>query len=853
MKTINKIKTLIFAFVVGTAFFAAAIFTANYSAVKAADKNETAAVFEVKGASVRYVDGNFTPAVKFHIVMDKTSFGGLPADTVTGVAICPESLLGSEGFDATDANIVKKEAPKSGWFENSDGLMELIVFVYNIPADNYGTTLSVAGYYGGEQKVYTAQAKFSLAYVAKNANEIDEEKVRQLKVYYTFSAAFYAVDQTEIQSGEVVYGETLTAPEADACGWYNKSGTAKWDFGNAVSGNVKLYAKAHNYQTKTDADNHWQECSECGAIKDKVAHKAVWADIDGGRVAKCECGYEMAVEKVAEQNITLYTVEEFAGGVYAVEADYAPEVIEKGKAVEVTVNIEDTAVAVYENGKIKAVGAGKTTATVTYTLLGAKVKKSFSVKASSPDVIADYVDAEELVVLGLLKGNGISWVESFTDTANQTKNGLMKLSFSGNDQADIVTLKLSNELRERMLAAKFDFVELTICVDADSGSRNSFKDNIYSLYSWKKSIPDYSSADALDCRKWQTVKITLKDLCAAGSYVSGDDSLTINGAREKFCSFYGDDAEKFFHLSSWFAGRTVELYVDSVIWGVYPPDTAAPEISATGILKAEVNKEYTLPSFTATDDRDGTVAVDSVKLYDETETNEITVTDNKVTFTQTGKFVIVVTAKDSAGNIATAKFTVIVAEEINEKILASYDSADELGLLGLYSAGGSISWAESFADKDGVSKNGLMKLTFSGNTGAEVVTLKLSQNMIAKMKAANFDYIEMTFCVDNIDAYNGAYGGYSLYSANISIPDYSTNPLICKKWQTVRISLADLCKAGSYVSGSDSLTQDKAREKFLSYYGDNGALFFNLSSWFNGQPTVEMYVDSVSWGVNSAA
>ena len=643
--------------------------------------------------------------------------------------------------------------------------------------------------------------------------------------------------------------------------------TAKSEEGNHEGGTATCTTKAvcakcgeeygelaaHTYgETKHDADNHWQECTECGAIKDKVAHKAVWADIDGGRVAKCECGYEMAVEKVAEQNITLYTVEEFAGGVYAVEADYAPEVTEKGKAVEVTVNIEDTAVAVYENGKIKAVGAGKTTATVTYTLLGEKVKKSFSVKASSPDVIADYVDAEELGVLGLLKGNGIGWVESFTDTANQTKNGLMKLSFSGNDQADIVTLKLSNELRERMLAAKFDFVELTICVNADSDYPNSFKENIYSLYSWKKSIPDYSSVDALDCRKWQTVKITLKDLCAAGSYVSGDDSLTINGAREKFCSYYGDDAEKFFHLSSWFAGKTVELYVDSVIWGVYPPDTAAPEISATGILKAEVNKEYTLPSFTATDDRDGTVAVDSVKLYDETETNEITVTDNKVTFTQTGKFVIVVTAKDSAGNVATAKFTVTVVEEINEKILASYDSADELGLLGLYSAGGSISWAESFADKDGVSKNGLMKLTFSGNTGAEVVTLKLSQSMIAKMKAANFDYIEMTFCVDNIDAYNGQYGGYSLYSANISIPDYSTNPLICKKWQTVRISLADLCKAGSYVSGSDSLTQDKAREKFLSYYGDNGALFFNLSSWFEKQ-TVEMYVDSVSWGVNSAA
>ena len=169
--------------------------------------------------------------------------------------------------------------------------------------------------------------------------------------------------------------------------------------------------------------------------------------------------------------------------------------------------------------------------------------------------------------------------------------------------------------------------------------------------------------------------------------------------------------------------------------------------------------------------------------------------------------------------------------------------------MGLYSGSG-ISWVESFTDKDGVSKNGLMKLTLNGNAGAEVVTLKLSQDMIAKMKAANFDYIEMVICVNNDSNYNYAKNNvYSLYSFNKSIPDYSSSAALeCKKWQTVRLSLADLCAAGSYVSGSDSLTQDKAREKFLSYYGESNSLFFNLSSWFQGQ-TVELYIDSVVWGV----
>ena len=483
---------------------------------------------------------------------------------------------------------------------------------------------------------------------------------------------------------------------------------------------------------------------------------------------------------------------------------------------------------------------------------GNRAVKKYGVKVLEyldEKILATYDYEDELGVLGLLNGKDISWAESFTDKDGVTKNGVMKLKFDGNDQADHITLNLTAETLAKMKSANFDYIDLTICINNDSGYNNSYKNNVYSLYSWLKSFPEYSSSSAPECRKWETIRISLKDL-SNKSYLSFNNTLTVAETRNEFCTYFQYNEQKlFFYLSSWFAEQTVEMYVDSVEWGVYPPDTAAPEISASGSLKAEVNKEYTLPSFSATDDRDGAVEIESVKLFDETETTQIPVVNGKVTFTGLGKYVIVVTAKDSAGNIATKKYTVKVVTVLDEKVLATYDYADELGVLGLYSGSG-ISWVESFTDKDGVSKNGLMKLTLNGNAGAEVVTLKLSQDMIAKMKAANFDYIEMVICVNNDSNYNYAKNNvYSLYSFNKSIPDYSSSAALeCKKWQTVRISLADLCAAGSYVSGSDSLTQDKAREKFLSYYGESNSLFFNLSSWFQGQ-AVELYIDSVVWGV----
>jgi hypothetical protein len=353
--------------------------------------------------------------------------------------------------------------------------------------------------------------------------------------------------------------------------------------------------------------------------------------------------------------------------------------------------------------------------------------------------------------------------------------------------------------------------------------------------------------------------VTLEDLAVTGTYVSDANTLTVEEARAAFLTMYAE-AANFFNLSSWFDGQTVTLYVDSITWGVDGPDTTAPEISAKGLFAAEAGVEYTLPTFTAVDDRDGEVAISSVELFKEGDTTALTVTEGKITFTEAGNYTIVVKASDAAGNEAEKSYPVTVAEAstpdepVDEHVIASFDSAAKLGVLALSRTENGVSFAESYTDKNGVTKEGLMKLTFSGDSGAEVITMVLSEDMIAKMSAAKFDYLELVVCVDNDDSYGGAYGGWSLYSFNKSIPDYNTNPLQCKKWETVRFSLSDLAAAGSYLSDTAQLTEEQAREAFLDYYSGTSEaehLLFNLSSWFDGQ-TVTLYIDSITWGVNEA-
>ena len=189
MRTLNPkriITGILLAICIGLGITAAGVSARKAYAAEGSSLTVTSEQFKVKGASVRYVDEEYGAGVKFHILLDKTIFNGLNKDTAeTGVRILPTALLGETALkDYTGADVITKKATTlDGWFdsETDAGMKELIVFVYDIPADNYGTDLAVIGYVTDGNTVYTEQASFSLAYVAKAAAAADETKKEQLE------------------------------------------------------------------------------------------------------------------------------------------------------------------------------------------------------------------------------------------------------------------------------------------------------------------------------------------------------------------------------------------------------------------------------------------------------------------------------------------------------------------------------------------------------------------------------------------------------------------------------------------------------------------------------------------------
>lgn len=254
VKTVSAKKRLLVALVA----FAASLFMAAGLTFRARAEGESATQFRVKGASVRYVDNAYTPAVKFHVLLDKATFDGLSESAETGLKLCPTKLLNGESLATSEsAQVVTKTAAKTDWkvSETDAGMMELVVFVYDIPATDYGTDIKVAGYITDGGKTTYTEAKndtFSLAYVAKEAAKIEPDKAAQLEGYYKFDFKAYDLSGNLIGSAQTVeYGSALTQPAPTSvltCGWYNKSKTQRWDFSaDAVRGNVSLYEVEHTF------------------------------------------------------------------------------------------------------------------------------------------------------------------------------------------------------------------------------------------------------------------------------------------------------------------------------------------------------------------------------------------------------------------------------------------------------------------------------------------------------------------------------------------------------------------------------------------------------------------------------
>ena len=190
----------------------------------------------------------------------------------------------------------------------------------------------------------------------------------------------YSVCHTKVES-EAHSGGTATCQVKAVC---STCGAEYGDLG------------AHNYtKVGKDAESHWKECSVCNTRDENsvTAHSAtVWETTEDGEIGKCECGETVTtiIESVPANEINLYTIANLGGNDYSIEEAYSPVVTVNGVSLTINVSSGDEDVAIYEDGKIKAVKAGKAIITVTYTLPSnrGEVTKTFEVNVNRP-VITD--------------------------------------------------------------------------------------------------------------------------------------------------------------------------------------------------------------------------------------------------------------------------------------------------------------------------------------------------------------------------------------------------------------------------------------------------------------------------------
>ena len=258
MKTKNKIAiaTLLLC---GGLLTGAGFSNMNAETAFAAEAEQSTSIFEVQSAALRIPDANYGEGIRFTIVMDKDTYTNENvANLTTGILIAPTYALDAEGLVIeSDITEMKNVTDGVSWTE-ADGVMKLYVHLYGIPDAEYATEVSIRAYVDDNDEatapLYTDVATSSVAEAATwlYANDTtlsDEEKATLKETYLTYGVFFH--DGEEVEEATGVYGEKISAPEVDEKagytfgGWWNKAGTAQWNFDEmTISGTTtNLYAK----------------------------------------------------------------------------------------------------------------------------------------------------------------------------------------------------------------------------------------------------------------------------------------------------------------------------------------------------------------------------------------------------------------------------------------------------------------------------------------------------------------------------------------------------------------------------------------------------------------------------------
>ncbi len=256
MKKLTKKITIATALLCGGLLASVGFGNVNTTTAFAAESEQVETVFEVKSASLRIPDATYGEGIRFKIVMDKDTYIKKEvANLTTGILVIPTSALGESELTANLENSAMKKVEGVTWTvsEEDASFMELYVHLYDIPATEYATEVSIRAYVNGTD-LLTDVATSSVAEAADWLYDNDttltaEEKATLQATYLTYDVVYH--DGDNVTEADGIYGEKISAPTAPEKegytfdGWWNNGYTAEWDFDETTIGGVEtnLYAK----------------------------------------------------------------------------------------------------------------------------------------------------------------------------------------------------------------------------------------------------------------------------------------------------------------------------------------------------------------------------------------------------------------------------------------------------------------------------------------------------------------------------------------------------------------------------------------------------------------------------------
>ncbi len=202
------------------------------------------------GAAIRVNTSDGKNGIRFYVRMDKALYENLSAKEgfASGTLVIPENKL-SGALDINNAT-AENGVTTGKWYETEDEkYMQSVVYLYDIPAANYGDDILARGYITAEGKTYyTVSEKWSMTYVAEYAYEnfgIAKEKLEEYFGVYTVT--YKTAGGEIILSEKVKYSNFVSAAPteyngANVTGFQTEDGKAFDITADYIKGDITLIA-----------------------------------------------------------------------------------------------------------------------------------------------------------------------------------------------------------------------------------------------------------------------------------------------------------------------------------------------------------------------------------------------------------------------------------------------------------------------------------------------------------------------------------------------------------------------------------------------------------------------------------